>query len=102
MTYTQIDPTLLSVIMNMPIKSAGTTGLFLIEDDLNSDTTRFMGAMILEDSESPFDLVALMDVTQIRRLSKQLWEMANHLIQVRIDIEIEEQEKRKPKKRRRK
>ena len=96
------EPTLLSALATKPVKLAGTTGLLLIENDIDKKGPRFLGALILKKSESPFDLVGVMDVTEIRRLSGHLWELANHLIKVRIDTEMAEQEKKKPKRKLRK
>lgn len=100
MAYTPVDPILLSVFTSLPIKAAGKSSLLLLEDDLKSLKTKFIGAMLLSESDSPFDLVALMDVVQLRRLSRNLGEMANHLVQVRMDAEMEEQENRNTKRKR--
>ena len=100
MAYTRIDPTPFSSIINLPIKAAGTSSLLLFKNDTSQDGPEFIGGLILRDSPSPFDLVALMDVTEIRRLARSLWDMANHLVQVRIDAEMEEQENRNKKRKR--
>lgn len=95
----EVKPTLASVLASMPIRLANATGLFLVENDVDRQEPRFIGALMLEGNEDFPDLVGLMDVIDIRRLSGQLWELANHLIQTRIDTEIAEQEVKNKKKR---
>jgi hypothetical protein len=95
--YCKVEPTLLSVLAGMPIKLVDKTALFPIENDLNDKSSKFLGALLLEEPDIPFNLIDIMEVTEIRQLSRQLWDMANHLVEICIDEDIAKQEKKAKK-----
>lgn len=102
MTYTKVDPVPISTLLNTSIKAVDKTTMLLLEDDMKSLDVNFIGALLLQGSEGPFDLIALLDVKEIRTLARSLWDMANHLIEIRIELEIAKLEKKKPRRKRKK